>query len=95
MPPIQYNPLPISLYEQPPMLDPTYESATINNFLMEIEESDPRRRVMEYASCFGDLGYLDLSDIFWMDVQTLQATTGMPEGVAYMVRQEMDKCQKK
>lgn len=44
---------------------------------------------------FGDLGYLDLSNIFWMDAQSLQACTGMPKGTAYLIQREMDECQKK
>ena len=93
MPPLQYNPFPTPFYE-PPMLDPTYESTSIDDFLREIEGRDPRRHLMEYSSSFVDLGYLDLSEIFWMDVQALQLSTGMPVGVAHLVRREMDECRK-
>ena len=77
------------------MLDPAYKSTTIDSFLKDIEERDPRRYLSGYASCFQDLGYLDLSEIFWMDTQTLQNSTSMPEGVAHLIRREMDECRKK
>lgn len=95
--PTQYNPIPIPFpsYEQPFTLDPMYQSTTIDDFLREIEERDPRRQLTGYASCFQDLGYLDLSEIFWMDMQTLQASTGMPDGIAYLVRRELDERREK
>jgi hypothetical protein len=99
--PVQYNPFPVALCEPPPtfntspMLTAEYQSTTIGEFLREVEEHDPRRNLMEYITCFADLGFLDLSEIVWMDVQTLQASTGMPEGIAYLIRREMDeRCQK-
>jgi len=97
VPPIQYNPFSTPFREPPPTptLDPEYQSTTVDDFLKKIEEHDPRRHLTEYASRFRDLGYLDLSEIFWMDVQTLKASTGMPEGVAHLVRRTMDECQRK
>jgi hypothetical protein len=95
MPPIPYDPLSIPFYEPPPTLDPAYKSTTIDSFLKDVEERNPRRYLSGYASCFQDLGYLDLSEIFWMDTQTLQNSTGMPEGVAHLIWREMDECRKK
>ena len=95
IPPIQYNPFSIPFCELLPALDPEYQSTTVDDFLKKIEEHDPRHYLTEYASRFRDLSYLDLSEIFWMDVQALKASTGMPKGVVHLVWRMMDKCQRK
>jgi len=96
VPPLQHGPpLSIPIYEPPPVLDAAYQSTTIEAFFREIEEHDSRCHLAEYASRFSDIGYLDLSKIFGMNVEALKASGGMPEGITYMVRREMDKRRKK
>jgi len=77
------------------VLDTAYQSTTIEAFFREIEEHDSCRHLAEYASRFSDIGYLDLSEIFGINVEALKASGGMPEGIAYMIQREMDKRQKK
>ncbi|KAF9646555.1 hypothetical protein BDM02DRAFT_3188760 [Thelephora ganbajun] len=80
----------ISPPQAPPILDSKYATLSIEDFLCMIEQKDSQRDVKKYISSFTEKGYFDLSEIFYMDSKTLEASVNMPEGTAWLVQKTMD-----